>query len=48
MLHSTYRGVNIYRQVEPDYKLSWYSIVPHLAADTLAGLKALIRNHVDK
>jgi hypothetical protein len=43
----TYRGVNIYRQLEPGHKLRWYSIVPNLAADTLDGIKQLIREHVD-
>lgn len=47
MRHSTYRGVNIYRQTEPGHKLRWYTIVPRLAADTLEGIKQLIRELVD-
>jgi hypothetical protein len=43
----TYRGVYIFRQTEPGYKLRWYTIVPNLAADTLAGIKRLIAEHVD-
>jgi hypothetical protein len=48
MFHSTYRGINIYRQTEPGYKLPWYTIAPSMAADTLAGIKDLIRAHVDR
>jgi hypothetical protein len=48
MFHSTYRGMNIYRHVKPDLRLRWYTIAPSFAADTLAGIKELIRHHVDK
>lgn len=44
--HSTYRGVHIWRQDIPG-KLRWYTIIPNLAADTLAGIKELIRKEVD-
>jgi hypothetical protein len=47
MFHSTYRGINIYRNTEPGYKLRWYSIVPNLAANTLMGIKQLIQELVD-
>jgi hypothetical protein len=47
MFHSTYRGINIYHQLEPGYRLRWYTIVPNMAADTLTGIKSLIRSHVD-
>lgn len=43
----TYRGVNIYRNEGVSYRLRWYTVVPNLAADTLAGIKQLIREHVD-
>ena len=43
MFHSTYRGVSIWRNTEPSSRLRWYTIRPGLAADTLAGLKQLIR-----
>jgi hypothetical protein len=46
MYHSTYRGVNIYRNTEPN-KLKWYTIAPSQAADTLAGIKQLIQKRVD-
>ena len=41
-----YYGCFIYRQTEPGYKLPWYTIAPSLAADTLDGIKELVRNHV--
>jgi hypothetical protein len=47
MFHSTYRGVNIWRNTEPGYRLRWYTVSPSLAADTLAGIKHLIREYVD-
>ena len=37
-----YRGVFIYRN-ELGFKLRWYTLSPRLAADTLAGIKAAIR-----
>lgn len=40
----TYMGVNIYRN-ERGYGLRWYAHDPMLAADTLEGIKALIRAH---
>jgi hypothetical protein len=48
MFHSTYRGVNIYRSDEPGYRLRWTTIAPRLAADTLDGIKALIRDRLDR
>lgn len=42
-----YRGINIYRNA-PGHRLRWFSIAPSLAADTLAGMKALIRETVDR
>lgn len=47
--HSEYRGATIYRQWG-GYALPWTAFVPDngaLCADTLAGLKALIRSKVD-
>ncbi|MDE2104554.1 MAG: hypothetical protein KGL39_45385 [Patescibacteria group bacterium] len=41
MIHSTYYGVTIWRNTEPSYRLRWTA--GHLAADTLAGIKQLIR-----
>jgi hypothetical protein len=40
--HSTYRGVDLYRNTEPGYRLRW-SALGVGAADTLAGLKSLVR-----
>jgi len=42
MPHSTYHGITIYRNTDPGYRLRWYAIGVG-AADTLAGLKQLIR-----
>lgn len=47
MFHSTYRGINIYRYDPSDNRLRWYTVVPGMAADSLAGIKQLIREHVD-
>jgi hypothetical protein len=41
----TYFGVNIYRNTEPGYRLRWSTIAPNLAADTLAGIRQLIREN---
>ena len=41
--HSTYFGVAIWRRTEPGYQLRW-SALGGFAADTLAGLKQLIRD----
>lgn len=38
--HSTYKGVLIWRNTEPGYRLRWTG--GNLSADTLAGLKKLI------
>lgn len=38
-----YRGVFIYRNTEPG-RLRWYTVSPRLAADTLAGIKQLIKD----
>jgi hypothetical protein len=43
----TYRGMNIYRNDEPGHKVRWYTVAPSLGADTLEGIKRLIRKHVD-
>lgn len=43
MYHSTYRGVFIYRNTNPA-GLRWVTIVPGFAADTLAGIRRLIRD----
>lgn len=43
MFHSTYKGVNIYQNTQPGYRLRWYAIAPNFAADTLAGIKQLIK-----
>jgi hypothetical protein len=39
--HSTYMGINIYKNISPGFRLKWTS--GNLAADTLTGLKKLIR-----
>lgn len=44
MPHSTYFGVNIYRATSPGYALRWTA--GRLAADTLAGIRWLIREQV--
>lgn len=41
--HSTYFNHSIYRNTEPGYRLRWTS--GRLAADTLAGIKQLIREN---
>lgn len=41
MFHSTYCGVTIWRNTAPGYALRWTG--GGMAADTLAGLKRLIR-----
>lgn len=41
----TYFGVNIYRNTEPGYRLRWSTVSPNRAADTLAGIKELIREN---
>lgn len=43
----TYFGVNIYRNTEPGYRLRWSTIAPNRAADTLAGIKELIRENLN-
>ena len=47
MYHSTYKGINIYRSTEVGYKLRWTTVTPKLAADTLAGIKKLIRQAIE-
>ena len=47
--HTTYYGINIYRNTEPGYRLRWTTgSSPKLAADTLAGIRELIREHIKK
>ena len=41
-LHHTYYGVTLWRNTEPGYRLRW-SALGGFAADTLAGLKQLVR-----
>lgn len=41
-----YRGTFIYRNEGAGNRLPWYTVSPRLAADTLAGIKALIRENV--
>jgi hypothetical protein len=46
MLYYTYKGVIIWRNCEPSYKLRYTARASNgqqLAADTLAGIKQLIR-----
>lgn len=45
-----YRGVTIYRSTEPGYRLPWTADGGggSLAADTLAGIKELIRDNLPK
>jgi hypothetical protein len=47
MHHSTYFGVFIWRKTTPGYQLPWTAVVngDMLAADTLAGIRELIREH---
>lgn len=40
--HSTYMGINIYRNTEPGSKLRWTTVAV-FAADTLVGIKQLIK-----
>lgn len=42
MYHSTYKGVNIYRNTSAGYALR-YTCEGGLAADTLQGIKQLIK-----
>jgi hypothetical protein len=44
--HSTYYGVLIWRNTQPGYKLRWTA--GRLAADTLAGIRSLIRDELKK
>lgn len=55
-LHSTYYGVHIYRQSATGglagYRLPWVAVLdpphrPRLAADTLVGLRSLIRSELE-
>ena len=39
-----YRGVTIFRNTEPGFRLRWSAL--GFAADTLAGIKSLIRESV--
>lgn len=45
MMHSTYFGVDIYRNTEPGYRLRYRARtrIGGIAADTLDGIRALIR-----
>ena len=42
----TYMSFNIYRNEEPGYKLRWYTVAPMFSANTLAGVRDLIREHL--
>ena len=42
-----YMGRTIYRSEPGSHKLPWYTIGPSMAADTLAGIKELIREEQD-
>lgn len=47
MFHSVYKGFNIMRNVQLGHRLRWTAwsyATGTLAADTLAGIKELIRN----
>lgn len=44
--HSAYFGVNIYRRTTPGYQLRWSTVEHGLAADTLSGIRKLIREAV--
>ena len=43
--HSTYFGINIYLKTSPGYALRWTTVEGGLAADTLAGIRELIREY---
>jgi len=45
-LHSIYFGVVIWQNNEPGYRLRWTA--GRLAADTLAGIRSLIREELNK
>lgn len=44
----TYMGVNIYRNEPGANRLRYYTVSPSLAADTLEGIKALIRAYKER
>jgi hypothetical protein len=46
MVHSTFRGCTIWRNTQPGYQLRYTALTPsgHVAADTLAGIRELIRD----
>jgi hypothetical protein len=43
----TYYGVNLWRNLEPGYRLEW-SALGFGAADTLAGMKRLVKEGLGK
>lgn len=49
MFHSIYKGIAIWRNTEPGYRLRWTANVhgDKIAADTLAGLKRLITDNLN-
>ncbi len=51
LFHRQYLGRSIYRNDQPGYKLRWTATSPtgqRLAADTLEGIKQLIRESREK
>ncbi len=44
-LHHQYMGHTIWRNTEPGQRLRWYTVAPSFSADTLAGIKELIKEH---
>jgi hypothetical protein len=44
----SYRGVFIYRASMNSSGIRWHTISPNLRADTLAGIKRLIRENLSK
>lgn len=45
--HSTYRGHDIYRKNGTGYYVTFISGVGQLVADTIEGIRASIRDHVN-
>jgi hypothetical protein len=41
----TYFGINVYPAGINGSGIRWYSIAPHLRADTKEGMRELIRDH---
>jgi len=48
MYKETYKGTNIYRAALNASGIRYYTIAPNLRADTLAGIKQLIKERPNK